>query len=390
VTCRLLERQQQSRLTSLPSVPSFDAVAELFQTYCDADPTYCAQMAVYVGGQRVVDLAEGLPIDALIPVYSSSKGASAVVIALLVQRGQLNLDQAVASYWPEFAQAGKGAIRVRQLLSHQAGLLGVDGGFTWEELMAHAPLAERLAAQRPYWQPGRGFMYHAVTIGTLADELVRRIDGGPLAQVLREDVTAPRQIDVWMGTPESEDSRVVDAQPPTSEELAAYLAESPDALSGGDGLAALSLPAGGTLALLATVNEVAMRRAGPPAAGALASGRGLAALFASLRHEMSGCPRVLTDDTIGQMSQIQVAGREMGTGLPVRFGVLFQVPCPPRWPFGTPGAFRHDGAGGLLAFCDPGVDVAFGYTVQRLPLPGGLDQRAVELARVIRKCLRVR
>jgi CubicO group peptidase (beta-lactamase class C family) len=131
-----------------------------------------------------------------------------------------------------------------------------------------------------------------------------------------------------------------------------------------------------------------MRRAGPPAAGALASGRGLASLYASLRHEVNGHPRLLTDDTIGQMSQIQVSGREMGTGLPVRFGVLFQVPCPQRWPFGTARAFGHDGAGGSLAFCDPGVDVAFGYTVQRLPLPGGLDKRAVELACVIRRCIR--
>jgi CubicO group peptidase (beta-lactamase class C family) len=368
-------------------MPPFDAVTELFQTYCDADPTFSAQMAVYVGGERVVDVAHGLSIDALIPVYSSSKGAAAVVISLLVQKKELDLEETVAHYWPEFAQAGKSAVTIRQLLSHQAGLLGVDGGFTWEELMAHTPLAGRLAAQRPFWQPGRGFMYHAVTIGTLADELVRRIDGRTLARVLREDVTAPRQIDVWMGTPESEDGRVVDAQPPTSEELTAYLAETPDALSGGDGLSALSLPSGGALAMLDTVNEVAMRRAGPPAAGALASGRGLAALYTSLRHELNGCPRLLTDDTIGQMSQIQVSGREMGTGLPARFGVLFQVPCPPRWPFGTPSAFGHDGAGGSLAFCDPGVDVAFGYTVQRLPLPGGMDKRAVELARVIRKCV---
>jgi CubicO group peptidase (beta-lactamase class C family) len=88
------------------------------------------------------------------------------------------------------------------------------------------------------------------------------------------------------------------------------------------------------------------------------------------------------------MSQIQVSGPELGTGLPVRFGVMFQLPFPPRWPFGSARAFGHDGAGGSLAFCDPTFDLAFGYTVQRLPLPGGMDQRAVELARRVRKCLR--
>ncbi|HEY2214796.1 MAG TPA: serine hydrolase domain-containing protein, partial [Acidimicrobiales bacterium] len=313
---------------------TFESVSQLFRSYCDADPTYCAQLAVYVRGELVLDLAQGMDVDALLPVYSSSKGASAIVVALLVQRGQLNLDERVATYWPEFAQAGKEAVTVRQLLSHQAGLHGVDDGFSWEELAAHTPLAERLAAQRPFWQPGRAFMYHAVTIGTLADELVRRVDGRTLSQVLRNDVTGPRGIDIWMGTPESEDSRILDALPPTPDELKAYLKESPNALSGGEPLGALSLPAGGPLDMLGKVNDVTLRRAGPPAAGVLASGRGLAALYAATRHSMNDQPPLLTDDTIAQMAQIQVSGLELGTGLPVRFGVMFQVPCPGRWPFG--------------------------------------------------------
>jgi CubicO group peptidase (beta-lactamase class C family) len=97
---------------------------------------------------------------------------------------------------------------------------------------------------------------------------------------------------------------------------------------------------------------------------------------------------VVDDATLGAMAQIQYAGLELGTDLPVRFGVLFQAPCPPRWPFGGVGAFGHDGAGGSLAFCDPSVDVAFGYTVQRLPLPGGMDARAVELARLVRRAIK--
>lgn len=367
----------------------FEAVHETFAAYCDADPTYSAQLSVHVGAERVVDCkgGSGMEPDSLLPVYSSSKGATAVVIALLVQRGQLDLDATVASYWPEFAQGGKGAVTVRQMLSHQAGLVGVDGGFTWEELLAHAPLADRLAAQRPFWQPGQAFLYHALTIGTLADELVRRIDGRTVADALRDDVTAPRGIDVWMGTPASEDHRVVEAQPPSVEELMAFLAESPGALGGGDDITSQSLPPGNPMEMLSRVNDVALRRAGPPAAGVLASARGLAALYASLRHGVGGEARVLTDDTIAQMSQIQANGFELGTGLEARFGVIFQAPCSPRWPFGSVRAFGHDGAGGSLAFCDPTYDIAFGYTVQRLPLPGGMDARAVELARLVRHCL---
>jgi CubicO group peptidase (beta-lactamase class C family) len=369
-------------------MPSFDTVHEAFQGYCEADPTYAAQLAVHVGGERVIDLAQGMDADTLLPVYSSTKGATAVVIALLVQRGQLDLDATVATYWPEFAQSGKAAITVRQLLSHQAGLPGVDGGFTTDEALAHTPLAERLATQRPFWAPGQAFMYHALTIGTLADELVRRIDGRSVGQMLREDVTGPRGIDIWLGTPESEDHRIVPALPPTGEELTAFVAESPDALTGGDPITALSLPGGDVGTLVTTINEPAFRRGAQPAASLTASARGLGALYASLGHEVGAQPRVLDDDTIGQMAQIQVAGTELGTGLQARFGVIFQVPCPPRWAFGRVGAFGHDGAGGSLAFCDPSCDVAFGYTVQRLPLPGGMDARAVELARLVRRALR--
>ena len=96
---------------------------------------------------------------------------------------------------------------------------------------------------------------------------------------------------------------------------------------------------------------------------------------------------MLSDDTIAQMSQIQVAGIELGSGLQARFAVIFQAPCAPRWPFGSVRAFGHDGAGGSLAFCDPADEIAFGYTVQRLPLPGGMDARAVELAAVVRRCV---
>ena len=367
--------------------PGFEPVAKAFEAHGTADPTHSAQLAVYQRGELVLDLTvgPGLEPDSILPVFSSSKGAAGIVVALCVQRGLLDLDERVVTYWPEFAANGKGEVRVRQLLSHQAGLTGVDGGFTLDEVLEHTTLAERLAAQRPLWRPGAAFLYHGLTIGTLADELVRRTDGRPISQALREDITGPRGIDVWLGTPEAEDPRVVPFQLPPAEDFMAFVSElqSADVL---DAIPTTGLPAGGAAPLLGRINEAAFRRSGAPAACVLASARGLARMYAALRHDVGG-ERLLTDDTVAQVSQLQAQGIELGTELEARFGVIFQVPCPPWWAWGSWRAFGHDGAGGSLAFCDPTYDLAFGYTVQRLPLPGGVDPRAIELTHVLRSCL---
>jgi CubicO group peptidase (beta-lactamase class C family) len=323
--------------------------------------------------------------DSLLPVFSSSKGATAIVIALLVERGLLDLDALVTHYWPEFGQNGKDKVTVRQLLSHQAGLTGVDGGFSFEDLYEHKALAERLAAQRPYWYPGQAYAYHALTIGTLANELIIRIDGRTVQQLLREDICAPRNVDLWMGTPESEDARCVDVEIPPMEEVMAFLASSSLVLET-DGLGSLNSPPGGALGLLSAVNSVESRRAGQPAAGMLANGRGLAKLYATTIFDLEG-PRLLSDETIAQVAQTQVYGLELGTGLQAKFGIIFQGAFSPRWPFGSYRAFGHDGAGGSIGFADPHHQLSFGYTVKRIPLPGGVDQRALELSKIARQCV---
>ena len=367
--------------------PTFAPVAESFHSWIEKDPTYNGQLAVYHRGEPVLDLTigEALSPDQLLPVYSSSKGAAGIVIALLVERGQLDLDAAVADYWPEFAAAGKAAIAVRQLLSHQAGLPGVDGGYTHEELLAHEPLAKRLAEQRPFWLPGAGFAYHALTIGTLADELVRRITGRTLAEVFREDVTAPRDIDVHLGTPAPLDSRVTAVDLPPAEELMAYLATLPVE---SDGLDSTAAPVGDR-SLLTSVNDEDYRRVGPPAGGGLATARGLARMYAGLHHHLGAAPRLLSDDTIAAVTQIQVSGLDLAKGQPARFAVVFQRPIAPRLLFGSFRAFGHDGAGGSLGFSDPHHDITVGYIAKRIHVPVDLAQGPDprnELTRVIRTC----
>ncbi|MFC0037682.1 serine hydrolase [Actinomadura rayongensis] len=362
----------------------YATVRDAFAVLADADPTYCAQFTAYRNNVPVVDLTCGpWAEDALLPVFSCGKGAIGVTVAHLVEQGKLDLDARVADYWPVFAAAGKEAVTVRQLLSHQAGLPTVDGGYTTAELLDHDALAERLAAQRPFWRPGAAFAYHGVTVGVLADELVRRTTGRTLAEVFRDDIAAPRGIDVHLGVPESLDARVVPVDLPTDAELTAGLASVP--MSAPDSLDALVAPSDAG-PVWTWVNGVAARRAGPAALAGLATARGLARMYAALGHALDG-PALASPDVVAQVSQLQVAGDDLLSGLPFRYGIVFQRPVEPRLAYGSFQAFGHDGLGGCVGVRDPYYDLSFGYTVKRIVLPPRCDARALHLMRAVRAAL---
>ncbi|MGN5378546.1 serine hydrolase domain-containing protein [Streptomyces lasalocidi] len=170
----------------------FEAVREEFAAFVAGErPDYEGQLCAYVHGRRVVDLWAGGEADSLYGVFSSTKGAAHLVAALLVQDGTLELDRKVTYYWPEFAAEGKAAVTLRELLAHRAGLVGIDAGFSVEETADDRAMAERLADQKPFWRPGTAFGYHALVIGALTGEVVRRATGRTLQEVYEERVRAP-------------------------------------------------------------------------------------------------------------------------------------------------------------------------------------------------------
>jgi CubicO group peptidase (beta-lactamase class C family) len=141
--------------------------------------------------------------------------------------------------------------------------------------------------------------------------------------------------------------------------------------------------------LLQRVNDEDYRRAGQPAAGGLATARGLARLYASFHHDLGGHPRLLSDDTMSQMSQTQVDGIDLASNMHGRFGVIFQNPNPPRMLFGSVRAFGHDGAGGSLGYVDPHYDIAVGYLSKTIHIPVDLElgpDPRMQLTSLIRKC----
>ena len=369
------------------TAPGFEPVAEEFGRLLAGERDARGQFCAYLLGQRVVDLWGGADVapDDIQGVYSSTKGASAICIALLVQRGALDLDAPVSRYWPQFAGGGKGSITVRVALSHQAGIPGVEPQLTLKEIIDHDALAARLEAQVPHWRPGQAHGYHGLTIGTIMDELVRRLVGIPIAEFFQKEIGAPRGIDFYIRTPEDVDARVrmllpADPTPQEQRQLGGEPA-SPDSLSG----MTFNLAAAPSTDVELMPNIRDVRASGQAAVAGVGSARGLARLYAMCISELDGFPRLLTDATIAQVAQIQAVGEDLVLRVATRFGIVFQK-AHDRFPFGSHQAFGHDGAGGSIGVADPWHGISYAWIPRRMSFPGGADGRGLGLARVLREC----
>lgn len=352
----------------------FTEVRELFDSFLYEDRSYSAQLSVYRHGAKVVDLSGGpefAPGD-ITGTYSCSKGAAAMVIALLVQEDRLDLDRTVASYWPEFGAHGKDLLTVRQALSHQAGLPGVVGGFALDEFTT-PDAAARLAASAPLWRPGAAFGYHALTIGILMEELCRRTAGRPLQELYDERIRRPWGIDFFLGLPEDQEPRYREA-----------LYDADPALPWLDPLSLDGLTSNAPVSTIMELpNHRAVRASGMSSAGGVGSAEGLARLYAAATTGVDGSPAFLSPATVDLMAAEQVWGLDRCSGSDNAFAVVFMKPQPGR-NFGSHLAFGHEGANASLGFADPGYGLGFGY-VPRRSEEGRTNGRAQRLSAAVRR-----
>ncbi|KAB7843381.1 serine hydrolase domain-containing protein [Streptomyces mobaraensis] len=367
----------------------YEPVREAFAaTLAEERAGHAAQLAAYVRGRRVVDLwgGPGIDGDSLTGVFSATKGAAYLVFALLLQDGTLDLDREVRHYWPEFAAAGKEHVTLRQLVAHQAGLVGADGGFTPEELRDDRAIAERLAAQRPYWRPGAAFGYHAFVIGALIGEVVRRVTGLTLREVYEARIRSPYGIDLFMGLPEEHEGRWLSTQPmdptPDQKRQSAAAGHGPDGLPG---IACNQNHAKAPTVLAELPNTREFRAAGPASIGGVGSARGLARMYAAAVSGVDGRGALLTPDTAARVAEIHSAGHDLVDREYKAYGLGFVV-VSERYPFLGARSFGHSGAAGALGFADPGAGLAFGYNRRRFAFPGGAAPETSALAKVIREC----
>jgi CubicO group peptidase (beta-lactamase class C family) len=347
-----------------------------------------AAVAVTIDGKPVVDLWAGhadsartrpWTRDTIVNIASATKGPTAICAHHLADRGLLDLDAPVATYWPEFAQAGKAAIPAHLLLSHRAGLPAIETPLPTEALYDWGTMTRALAAQSPWWEPGTRHGYHAFTFGWLVGEVVRQITGKSLGRYWRDEVAQPLGIDCHIGLPAEHDARVAEfipipPPPPGETDPEEELLKN----AGPMVQKALNNPP----KTVADMNTPSWRQAEIPAGNAHTNARALARVYGALAcgGEVDGV-QVLSPDSIERARAEQASGPDAVLfGLPTRFGLGFSLP-PEGAGFGSSSgsALGCPCAGGSIGFADPGAHIGFGYTMNQMQPGMPVDPRALRI-----------
>ncbi|MEC4015240.1 serine hydrolase domain-containing protein [Streptomyces sp. H27-D2] len=323
-------------------------------------------------------------------VRSATKGIAAAVPLILQQRGQLDPDAPVSTYWPEFKANGKERVLVRQLLAHRAGLPVLDTPLSPAEAIDGVSGPRAIAAQAPAWEPGTAHGYHAQTYSWLLGELVRRVTGRTIGRWVAEEMARPLGLDLWIGLPPAEAHRVgrvaeteAPAQPAAQGLRVRAKRSVSDAYRDPDSLTRRAFAA---IDPLPDENDPAYRAAELPASSGIATARALARCYAAMIGEVDGGNRLFAPATLTLARTEESSGPDRILVVDTRFGLGHMLHSP-ACPLLSRGSFGHPGRGGSLAFADPEAAIGFGYVTNGLQKNVTADPRAQALVRALRECL---
>lgn len=372
------------------AAPGFEGVRDAFIENFSRRRELGGAVCAYVRGERVVDLWGGIrdkatrrpwEEDTMVIVHSTTKGLSAMTLAVAHSRGWLDYDERVSRYWPEFAQQGKERVTVRQLLGHQAGLYALDEPVDRALVADLDRLASVLARQKPAWPPGTRQGYHAVTLGFYEAELLRRIDPQhrTLGQFFEDEIAGPLGLDVYIRLPEDiPNARLATLTPPRKRDM--LFGFPPRLLLEVINRRSKIVRALRGSELPLDVERVYARNLEIPAGGAVGTARAIAHAYSVFAT--GGADLKLRPETIDLLAAPAVRPTygffdECMKG-EVAFSLGFMKPGA-AWPFGSPSAFGAPGAGGSLGYADPATAVGYAYVTSQSGTSMTGDPREVAL-----------
>ena len=346
----------------------FGAVQEVLARQLASGADLGASVAVTIEGESVVDVWGGWADaeqtrpwaeNTITNVWSTTKTMTALAALVLVERGELNLDAAVADYWPEFAANGKERIEVRHVMSHTSGVSGWDQPVTSEDIYDWDKSTEMLAAQAPWWEPGTASGYHMLNYGHLVGEVIRRITGRKLSQFFADEIAGPLGADFSIGVRLEDDDRVspIVPMPDVPLDFAGLDPNSP----------AIKTFTGPAMEVTAALSE-SWRRADIGAANGHGNARSVARIQAVVanRGTVDGV-NLLSPTTVERIFDQQSDGIDLVLGIPLRFGIGYALPQPATFPYIPDGHVCFwGGAGGSMIIIDLDRRMTIAYMMNKM------------------------
>lgn len=312
-----------------------------------------AQLAVYHQRRLVLDLWGGLADtqqcraverDTMFVLFSTTKPLASMALHLLIEREKAQLDAPVATYWPEFAANGKAGVTIRHILTHKGGFPDMPADLPWPLWGDWPAVVQALERLTPRWAPGTVSAYHAMNHGWVCGELVRRIDGRPFPQFLRQEITGPLGMqDTYVGLPAELEARV------------ARLHAMADTDNQG-------------LVFVRTFNDPQVHQAIIPAACGIATARDMGRFYAMLAAGGSlDSGRIFAPETVARATAVEIDGEhDYALDQTVRRGLGFNLGglagfSDRMGTTSTAQVFGHGGAGTSICWADPALALAFAF-----------------------------
>jgi len=367
----------------------FEAVRDEFTKNFEERGELGAAFAAVMDGEPIIDLWGGVADrgsgrrwgpGTLQIIFSGSKGLVSMCILLLLERQQLDLDQPVARYWPEFAASGKEGVRVRDILGHTARLPGIETALSWQQATDDHMVAGLLAVQAQSEDPRAPTAYHSLTFGWLCGELLRRVDGRSVGRFFADEFAKPLDLDVWIGLPSELEPRVSTVE--LAQDWGTGRPISPEDLASDPLARAVANPVRYSPPDEFPWNEASWHIAEVPAANAIGTARSIARLYGNLHQILS--PETLTFARRPLSTREDLLNRRWSS-----FGVGFQLQTD-ELALGPPGdAFGHCGAGGSKHGYWPMQRVGFSYAMNLLYADHTADSRGADLLGALYSALEV-
>jgi len=375
----------------------FEGVAEAFATNFREEEELGAGCSVVVDGQTVVDLWGGWARQdrsaewdkhSTVCMMSVAKGVTGIAFNMLADRDLVDFDEKVATYWPEFGQAGKEDITVRMILDHTAAIPVLTNDVMYPGgLLDYENYIRALEVQEPLWEPGTVAAYHVHNQGFLLGEIMRRVSGMTVGPFLRKNVTGPLHAEYNIGGMDAEEqSHVAEVLPNTRARLFAAKDQqvpekptTPEGWQDGAVLRSFAFLQNAKEPWYDTMNSPRWREVEIASGSGHGNARGVARIYGAATGVVDGVD-LLSDAQLEAMITEQHNQIELLQDRPYHQanGVLLNTP---EAVYMGPNmrSFGHHGLGGSIGFGDPDAKLGFSYCCNQMHAVGDNGPRARRL-----------